>query len=462
VTGVLIAAFLGVSGPVAAGPAGRGTPAADPAAVAAAAPRPAGLALDTTSDCDSVTTCYTPGQIAVAYGFWPLLYHGINGSGETVVLPELAEQQAVPPTITDIRQDLAGFDQQFSLPAPRLRVVTEFARGASPSLAYIEEALDVEMVHAIAPAAAIIVVLEPYSSMQSATGLTAALIDTLRLGTSSGDVISMSEGVGESCFTRAQVARLHAALRAAARRHVTVVASSGDTGPIANPCPTPLPVRLSSPRIEPILPAADPLVLAVGGTSLAASHQTGAYVGETAWSLPPLNRGITTVASGGGFSHLFARPGYQNGVAGILGTRAVPDVAADASGATGMALVLSEGQGSYDISDSAGTSAAAPLWAGLVADADQYAGHDLGFINPALYAIARGPDYHQAFHDVTQGSSAVTIPPVTFSGYQAGPGWDPVTGWGSPDAEVLIPLLAGHPGSQSRPGPGRRGVMNRL
>ena len=232
-TGVLIVAFLAVSGPVAADPAGRGTPAVDPSAVAAAAPRPAGLALDTTSDCDSVTTCYTPGQIAVAYGFWPLLYHGIDGSGETVVLPELAEQQTVPPTVTDIRQDLAGFDQQFGLPAPRLRVITEFARGASPSLAYIEEALDVEMVHAIAPAAAIIVVLEPYSSMQSATGLTAALIDTLRLGTSSGDVISMSEGVGESCFTRAQVARLHAALRAAARRHVTVVASSGDTGPIA-------------------------------------------------------------------------------------------------------------------------------------------------------------------------------------------------------------------------------------
>jgi subtilase family serine protease len=127
-----------------------------------------------------------------------------------------------------------------------------------------------------------------------------------------------------------------------------------------------------------------------------------------------------------------------------------------------MALVLSEGQGSYDISDSAGTSAAAPLWAGLVADADQYAGHDLGFINPALYAIARGPDYHQAFHDVTQGSSAVTIPPVTFSGFKAGPGWDPVTGWGSPDAQVLVPLLAGHPDGQSWPVPGRRGVMNRL
>jgi subtilase family serine protease len=445
VISLLIAACAAMSGPA-------------QAASAAAAPA-LGRFAQGPSDCDSVTSCFTPEQIEVAYGIWPLLYRGIQGSGQTVVLPEPAEDQATPPTITDIRQDLAGFDLRFGLPAPRLRVTTQFARGASRWLAYEEEALDVEMVHAIAPAAAIIVVLEPFSSTATAAGLTAALIDTLRLGTSSGDVISMSQGVGESCFTGAQVARLHAALRAAARHHVTVVAASGDTGPIANPCPSPLPLPNSAPLIEPILPAADPLVLAVGGTSLAASHQTGAYGGETAWSLPPLNRGITTVASGGGFSHLFARPGYQDGVAGIRGTRAVPDVAADASGATGMALVLSEGQGSYGISDSAGTSAAAPLWAGLVADADQYAGHDLGFINPALYAIARGPDYHQAFHDVTQGSSAVTIPPVTFSGYQAGPGWDPVTGWGSPDAEVLVPLLAGHPPLVSRGQPRGDGAL---
>jgi subtilase family serine protease len=427
-----------------------GAPAAGSAAASTAAMPGPGLFAQVPGDCDSVTTCFTPQQIEVAYGIWPLLYRGIQGNGQTVVLPEPAEDQAIPPTITDIRQDLAGFDQRFGLPAPRLKVTTEYARGASRWLAYEEEALDVEMVHAIAPAAAITVVLEPFSSMASAAGLTSALVDTLRLGTSSGDVISMSEGVGESCFTAAEVARLTAALRAAARHHVTVVAASGDTGPIASPCPTPLPLPRSSPLIEPILPAAEPLVLAVGGTSLAASHQTGAYAGETAWSLPLPNHGIVTGASGGGFSHRFARPAYQDGVPGIHGGRAVPDVAADAAGATGMALVLSDGHGGYSISDSAGTSASAPLWAGLVADADQYAGRDLGFINPALYAIARGPDYRQAFHDVTQGNSAVTIPPVTYSGFRAGPGWDPVTGWGSPDAQVLIPLLAGHPATANR------------
>jgi hypothetical protein len=74
--------------------------------------------------------------------------------------------------------------------------------------------------------------------------------------------------------------------------------------------------------------------------------------------------------------------------------------------------------------------------------ANQYAGHDLGFINPALYRIARSPWYRTAFHDITRGSNTAKFPPKTFTGYQARPGWDPVTGWGSPSARVLIPLLA--------------------
>ena len=74
--------------------------------------------------------------------------------------------------------------------------------------------------------------------------------------------------------------------------------------------------------------------------------------------------------------------------------------------------------------------------------ADQDAHHDLGFVNPAIYRIARSSRYHQAFHDITTGSNIVNAPPVGTGGYQAGPGWDPVTGWGSPDAQVLVPLLA--------------------
>src|SRR5579872_2431995 len=108
--GLVIAACLG------------GTPAADPAAAStaaastAAAPAPGPFA-QPPSGCDSVTTCFTPQQMEVAYGIWPLLYRGIQGSGETVVLPEPAESQAIPPTVTDIRRDLAGFDLRFGLPA---------------------------------------------------------------------------------------------------------------------------------------------------------------------------------------------------------------------------------------------------------------------------------------------------------------------------------------------------------
>ena len=83
------------------------------------------------------------------------------------------------------------------------------------------------------------------------------------------------------------------------------------------------------------------------------------------------------------------------------------------------------------------------MWAGIIALTRQYAQRHLGFVNPAVYQIARGPRYHQAFHDVTVGNSnTAEFPPTTITGYRAGPGWDPVTGWGSPDAQVLVPLLA--------------------
>ena len=78
----------------------------------------------------------------------------------------------------------------------------------------------------------------------------------------------------------------------------------------------------------------------------------------------------------------------------------------------------------------------------MIALADQQAGQHLGFVNPAIYAIARGPAYHQAFHDVTTGDNSVQWHGSVITGYHAGPGWDPVTGWGSPDAQYLVPLLA--------------------
>jgi subtilase family serine protease len=108
-----------------------------------------------------VTTCYTPRQLEVAYGIRPLLERGIDGRGQTVVLPELAESQQSPPPggLSDLRQDFASFDHLFGLPAPQLRVVSTFAGSADPWLANGEEVLDAEMVHTIAPGAALTIVL---------------------------------------------------------------------------------------------------------------------------------------------------------------------------------------------------------------------------------------------------------------------------------------------------------------
>jgi subtilase family serine protease len=110
-----------------------------------------------------------------------------------------------------------------------------------------------------------------------------------------------------------------------------------------------------------------------------------------------------------------------------------------------MTVAAATGDGQQNVFYSAsGTSAAAPLWAGLIALADQAAGHPLGFINPVLYQIGRSSRYQRAFHDITTGNNTMRFPHTTIAGYHAARGWDPVTGWGSPNAHELIPLLIHH------------------
>jgi subtilase family serine protease len=214
------------------------------------------------------------------------------------------------------------------------------------------------------------------------------------------------------------------------------VVSTGDSGAATTACPP----ALGSAAVKGVdLPASDPLVLSVGGTSLHAAQPSGDYHDETAWNLPTSAGGPR--AGGGGFSRLVARPSFQDGVAGIGATRGVPDVAADADPRTGLALVIIGSSGEVHLG-AGGTSAAAPLWAGVVALADQQAGRPLGNVDPALYTIARGAHGAAAFHDVTSGDNSVTIGRKKITGYTAARGWDAVTGWGSPDAAVLIPLLA--------------------
>jgi subtilase family serine protease len=391
--------------------------------------------------------CYAPRQFRVAYGIAPLLDRGITGRGVTVVLPEEAETGPARPepparilaAVTDIRQDLAGFDGRFGLPPARIQVITTALAGssASPWLASVEEVEDTELVHAVAPDAAIVELLVDPADMSTPARFAATWAAAVRIAARHGEVISQSGigpmfDLGEDSWTGAEAATMNSALRYAAARHVTVVVGSGDQGSLGNGSTTPVK--------EIILPTSDPQVLAAGGTRLTADPVTGAYIGETAWNDPPGSEGPS--ASGGGFSRWFARPAYQDGVPGIGAMRGMPDVAADASSATGMALAFSAPGGGYEFFGAGGTSAAAPFWAALIALADQAAGHPLGFVNPAIYRIARGPMYYKAFHDITSGDNTVVLNGVTVTGYEAGPGWDPVTGWGTPDAQVLIPLLA--------------------
>jgi subtilase family serine protease len=381
-------------------------------------------------------TCYSPANFRTAYGVQPLLDHGIDGRGTTVALIELSTSPPTQfPPVTDIRQDLTRFDSVFRLPATKIQVDNSLAHAATPWLAGGEEMQDTEIVHAIAPEAAIREVLVNEDALATPAGAIAAFAAALRHASTEADVISISVSLGEHFFTRGEAASLHQALELARARHVTVVAATGDFGASSDPAFDEGPVK------EVSLPASDPLVLAAGGTTLTASTKTGAYEGETAWNTLPSEPGGHSSASGGGFSHLYSRPGYQDGVPGIGTLRGVPDVAGDAGFNSGMAIVISDSK-QYLIGGATGTSAAAPLWAALIALADQQAQHDLGFVNPAIYRIARSPASPAAFHDVTSGTNTVQDPPVTITGYRAGRGWDPVTGWGSPNAQVLVPLLA--------------------
>ena len=433
-----------------AGCGGSGSPATTRTVArhAPATPRPNTASTGEPPDCDSVTTCYTPEQIEVAYGIRPLLKRGIDGHGETVVLPELAVTRLSAPAVSDLRHDMSRFDGLFGLPRARLRVVTTIAGSAAPWLADGEEVLDAETVHAVAPAAAITVLRVKPTSLDDPANAIAAAVAAIRLGTRHGGVISISaagQTGGEHCDTPTETGRLNAALETAAARHVTVVAASGDIGAVGEPCAV---IRgLTGGAFPPVkevnLPAADPLVLAAGGTTLNASHTTGAYVSETAWGLPFGTPGTQFQASGGGFSRRFARPAYQDGVASIGATRGVPDVSADASPHTGM---------------SGGHQRRRQPIHHPQQRRHQHHRTPLGRPDrprrpvrpppPRVRQPRHLPDRPQRRRITKRSTTSPTAttrrysPATRSEGYRAEPGWDPVTGWGTPNAQALIPLLA--------------------
>ena len=222
--------------------------------------------------CQYGDPCFSPQQFRGAYGIQRLLDKGIDGRGETVTV--VSPVPTANQISTDIRRDLESFDRTFRLPPARIDVVTSLGGSASPWQADGEEVGDFEILHAVAPAATLRVVLIPSSWDQNPANATADMVAVLRLAVSHTDVASISWGLGEHYFTKAQVSELHSILRAAEADHVTVVGSSGDGGVY----PTP---RGWGGQIKEVsLPTGDPLVLGVGGTALTANPKTGAYIGE--------------------------------------------------------------------------------------------------------------------------------------------------------------------------------------
>jgi len=360
---------------------------------------------------------YRPAQIRQAYGF-----NGVvgDGSGETIAIVDAFNDP-------NIVSDLAQFDQKFTVPAPpSFQVfnqaginITSLIGTSDPNVPTVdptggwemEEALDVEWAHAMAPGAKIMLVEASSASYND-------LLTAVKYAALNANVVSMSWGGSESSgeATLYDNYFVHAG--------VTFVASSGDTGAPAS------------------YPSASPNVLSVGGTSLQNLDANGDYpgtgpYGEVGWS-----------GSGGGPSAYEPQPSYQTNVVTQTSVkRATPDVAYDADPNTGVAIYDSYPyQGTiYDWVQIGGTSAGAPQWAALLAIADQ--GRALSG-QPALNSnspkevmsiLYKNP---ADFHDITGGTSTSTSIPRG-PNYSAGTGYDYVTGLGSPMANLIVGSLVG-------------------
>ena len=389
--------------------------------------------------------CYTPGQIQQAYGYSGLFASGVDGRGKTIVIIDAYSS----PTIAS---DLKDFDRDMGLPDASFTItpvgnVPPFDINSDNQVGWVgETSLDVQWAHAMAPRAAINLVEAASNSDADIFAATKYAIDH-RLG----DVISQSFGEAEVCVDPAMLREETALFAKAAKEGMTLFASTGDSGASQLSCDG------TSALFSAPYPASDPSVTGVGGTTLNADPVTGSYIGETAWTEPLMGCNFPSIdfndinCSGGGFSTLFARPGWQKPLVRSGSGRGVPDVAYDA-GVNGGVLVhigvflVAFGFGQDDplYFTFGGTSAGSPQWAGLTADADQMAKRDLGSVNDELYKLAHAPRVHggTAFHDVTTGNNRVAE--IDGQGYDAGPGWDPVTGLGTPNAAVLLPALAKH------------------
>jgi subtilase family serine protease len=435
--------------------------------------------------------CFSPQAIRASYNLLPLYANGNDGRGHTIAIVDSYGSDTMA-------HDLHVFDQAFGLPpmcgeegvtcAPGMPRFSELSINGSPATTAqpgngthqedksawaLEVALDVETSHAIAPGANILLVHTNTAETLGVQGFPNMMkAEDYVVKHHLADVISQSFASAEDAFGSPQsLLNLRYAYQDAAANGVTVLGSSGDGG-TANDRKSPVSQGgslIPYPTVE--WPASDPLVTGVGGTYLCTdpNNTTTRVVDNTD---PPVNckspaalgqAEVAWIAAGGGFSHVFSRPTYQDNLPAGSTTipssaRGVPDIGLQASSRTGALVYLSlppDGNGGlkcptgtpgvtvncstgwYDIG---GTSLSCPQWAGLVAIAAQIAGHGLGQINSALYDLASNPATYAAdFYDVTVGNNQAD---PSVPGYNATPGWDPITGLGTPNAANLVPDLA--------------------
>jgi subtilase family serine protease len=411
----------------------------------------------TQADCvsDFTVPCYTPAQLRQAYNEKPLFNHGITGKGETIVIVDSFGS----PTI---KADLGTFDAEFGLPAPPSFKIIQPSGAVPPydptdangDVGWAgETTLDVEWSHTIAPGANILLVETPVAETEGTAGFPQIIhAENYVINHHLGDVISQSFAATEQTFPSAgSIRSLRSAYLNAFRHGVTVLAASGDTG-AASYSNTAGTLFYTHPAVN--WPTSDPLVTGIGGTQLrlnAAGHRTAQ---DRVWNdsyKPGLqdvffgDTGPNPLATGGGKSVVFSRPWYQNGVANVTGSqRGVPDISMSGACSGLVDTYQSFGGEPAGWYVTCGTSEASPLFAGIVALADQVAGHSLGLINPALYAMLAA--HAPGLVDITEGNNTVGFTQDgtshTVHGYTAGPGYDLASGVGTVNAARFVPELA--------------------
>jgi subtilase family serine protease len=365
----------------------------------------------------------------VAYGVEPLIQKGFTGKGQTVI-------DIVSFGSPTLQTDVNAFSKQFGLPQVNIQVIAplnekEYDPNGDKSGWVGETTLDVEMIHAMAPDAGIVVLVSPVAETEGTVGLpefrqlTQYAIDH-HLGTIFSNSWGASEATLQDTAGQQEIQKWDALFQqATTQQHFTFLAASGDHGATD--------ATDQGGKVLAKVPTTSfandsPWVTSVGGTTLT---RVGTTTNERVWDTPGDGAG------GGGYSQFFKEPSYQqtlpSSVQGQLNNRrGVPDVAAAADPGTALAYYVSDHWQMIG-----GTSASTPLWAGIIAVANQMAGHPLGFINPGLYKVAMSNKYNQDFHDITVGDNSS-------NGVQGAPavtGWDASSGLGSPNVANLLPDL---------------------